>query len=102
MKQSDSVDKIRNKVETIAIIYGSKCGSHLEKADSFSFKMLNKPRTVFHKIQSIASLYWLIQTFILTTINKTKQLSYFIFVIFVQLIKIIDISIIASNSFSSK
>lgn len=50
MKQSDSVDKIRNKVETIAIIYGSKCGSHLQKADSFGFKMLNKTRTVFHKI----------------------------------------------------
>jgi hypothetical protein len=57
MKQSDSVDKIKNKVETIAVIYGSKCGSHLEKADSLGSKTLNKLRTVFHKIQSIASLF---------------------------------------------
>jgi len=82
MKQSDSVDKIKNKVETIAVIYGSKCEPHLEKADSFGSKTLNKPRTVYHKIQSVASLCWLIQTFIFTTINKTKQLSYFIFIIF--------------------
>jgi len=68
MKESDSVDKIRNKVKTIAVIYGSKCEPHLEKADSFGSKTLNKPRTVYHKIQSIASLCWLIQTFILTTI----------------------------------
>lgn len=46
MKQSDSVDKIRNKVETVAVIYSW----HLEKADSFGSKTLNEPRTVFHKI----------------------------------------------------
>lgn len=102
MKQSDSVDKIRNKVETITVIYGSKCEPNLEKADSFGSNTLNKPRTVYHKIQNIASLCWLIQTFILTTINKTKQLSYFIFVIFVRPIEIIDISIIVLSIFCSK
>jgi len=49
----ESVDKIRNKIETIAIIYGSTYEPHLEKADSFGSKTLNKPKTVYHKYKAL-------------------------------------------------
>lgn len=54
MKQSDPVDKIKNKVETtVAVVVGVIYGSHLEKAHSFSSETLNKP-------PSVASLFQLV------------------------------------------